>query len=141
MKVSSVSSFWEFYQKRDAGGLGILHHAKSFLSKHELLATYKALVCSLMKYCTPLWAGAPASHLSWLYAVETKAFRIIGISHVEAESLRLSLSAQASRWSFCLLSGLTLHALSVICPPPIFHRVLKVCQQPPSGKTTKINKH
>uniref|UniRef100_A0A8C4QVN9 ATP-dependent Clp protease ATP-binding subunit clpX-like, mitochondrial n=1 Tax=Eptatretus burgeri TaxID=7764 RepID=A0A8C4QVN9_EPTBU len=41
-----------------------------------------------MEYCSPLWAGAPASHL---HAVETKAFRIIGISCSEAESLGLSL--------------------------------------------------
>ena len=44
-----------------------------------------------MEYCSPLWAGAPASHLSRLHAVEIKAFRIIGISRNEAESLGLSL--------------------------------------------------
>ena len=72
--------------------LGILRSAKSFLSPPELLTTYKAFVHSLMEYCSPLWAGAPASHLSQLHAVETKAFWIIGISHGEAESLGLSLS-------------------------------------------------
>ena len=51
---------------------------------------------SLMEYCSPLWAGAPASHLSRLHAVETKAFRIIGISRGEAESLGLSLSHRRS---------------------------------------------
>ena len=45
-----------------------------------------------MEYCSPLWAGAPDSHLSRLDAVETKDFRIIGISRDEAESLGLSLS-------------------------------------------------
>ena len=63
-----------------------------FLGPPELLTTYKAFVRSLMEYCSPLRADAPASHLSQLHAVETKAFRIIGISHGEAESLSLSLS-------------------------------------------------
>ena len=38
-----------------------------------------------MEYCSPFWAGAPASHLARLHAVETKAFTIIGISCDEAE--------------------------------------------------------
>ena len=66
--------------------------AKSFLGPPEILTTYKAFVHSLMEYCSPLWAGAPASHLSRLHAVETKAFRIIGISRNEAESLGLSIN-------------------------------------------------
>ena len=49
-------------------------------------------MCTLMEYCSPIWAGAPASHLSRFHAVETKAFRIVGISRDEAESLGLSLS-------------------------------------------------
>ena len=72
--------------------LGTLCRAKSCLGPPKLLTIYKAFVQSLMEYCSPLWAGAPASHLSRLHAVETKAFRIIGISHDEAESLGLSLS-------------------------------------------------
>ena len=72
--------------------LGILSRAKSFLGPPELLTTNKALVHSLIEYCSPLCAGAPASELSLLHAVETKAFRIIGISHDEAESLGISLS-------------------------------------------------
>ena len=122
--------------------LGILRRAKSFLGPPELLTTYKAFVCSLMEYCSPLWAGAPASHLSRLYVVETKAFRIIGISRGEAESLGLSLShrRQVSGLSVfhCLLSGLApLSAMSC----PYFRRALKVCQQSPSGKTTKITNY
>ena len=72
--------------------LGILHRAKSFLDTLELLTTFKASVHSLMEYCSPLWTGAPTSHLSRLHAVETNAFRITGISRDEAESLGLSLS-------------------------------------------------
>ena len=45
-----------------------------------------------MEYHFPLWGGAHASHLAQLYAVETKAFRIIGNSCDEAESLGLSFS-------------------------------------------------
>ena len=72
--------------------LGILRYAMSFLGTPELLTMYKAFIRSLMEYCTPLWAGAPTSHRSQFHAVETKEFRIIGISHDEAESLGLSLS-------------------------------------------------
>ena len=43
--------------------LSILRRAKFFLGPPELLTTYKAFVRSLMEYCSPLWAGAPASHL------------------------------------------------------------------------------
>ena len=74
--------------------LGILRHANSFLGTPELPTIYKAFICSLMEYCSPLLGGAPASHLARLHAVETKAFRIIGISRDEAESLGLSLSQQ-----------------------------------------------
>ena len=84
------------------------------------MTTYKAFVRSLMEYCSPLWAGAPASHLSRLQAMETKAFRIIGISRNEAESLGLSLSHRrlVSGLSvfYHLLSILALPALSAICP-------------------------
>ena len=80
----------------------------------ELLTTYKALVCSLMEYCSPLWADAPASHLSRLHAVETKAFRIIDISRDEAESLGLSLSHHRQ------VGGLSVfyRLLSSLAPPP-----------------------
>ena len=71
-----------------------------------------------MEYCSPLWAGAPSSHLSRLDAVETKAFRIIGISHDEAEPLGLSLShhRQVGGLSviYCLLSGFAPTAMSVL---------------------------
>ena len=66
--------------------LGILCRAKSFLGTPELLTTNKVFVRSLMAYWSPLWAGAPSSHLSRLHAVETKAFRLIGISRDKAES-------------------------------------------------------
>ena len=79
-----------------------------------------------MEYCSPLWAGAPASHLSRLHAVETKAFQIIGFSHDEAESVGLSLSHRRQvgglsvfyRLLFGLASPCPL-ALSAICPAHI----------------------
>ena len=67
---------------------------------------------------------------------------LIAISHGEAESLGLSLShrRQVGGLSvfYRLLSGLA--TLCFVCDlsPPYFCRVLKVRQQPPSGKTTKI---
>ena len=93
---------------------------KVLLGPPELLTTYKAFVRSLMEYCSPLWAGAPASHLSRLHAVETEAFWIIGISCDEAESLGLSLSHRRQIGGLsvfhCLLSSLAPSAVSVICP-------------------------
>ena len=71
--------------------LGILRHTKSFLGTTELLSTYKAFICSLMECCVPHWAGSPASHLAQFNAMETKAFKTIGISRDEAESMGLSL--------------------------------------------------
>ena len=59
---------------------------------------------SLMEYCSPLWAGSPASHLAQLDAVETKAFKIIGISRNETEIVALSPSHRRQvRWSLYLL--------------------------------------
>ena len=86
---------------------------ESFLGPPELLTTYKAFIRSLMEYCTSLWAGVPASHLSRLHAVETKAFWIIGISRNEAESLGLSLSHRR------LVGGLSVfyRLLSSLAPP------------------------
>ena len=79
--------------------------------------------------------------------METKAFRIIGMSRDEAESLGLSLShrRQVGGLSvfYRLLSGLASPPPCSICDmsPLYFRRALKVRQQPPSGKTTKIMNH
>ena len=104
--------------------LGILRHAKSFLGPSENLTTHKAFIRSLMEYCSPLWAGAPASHLSWPHALETKTFRIIGISRNEAESLGLSLSHRSQVCGlsafYRLLSGLPPSLLCLRHVPPIF---------------------
>ena len=40
-----------------------------------------------MEYCSLLWIGAPPLHLAQIDAMETNAFKIIGISHDEAEPL------------------------------------------------------
>ena len=99
--------------------LGIICRAKSFLGTTELLTTYKAFIHSLIEYWSPLWGGAPASRLSRIHPVETKAFRIIGISCGEAEFEPLTLSLQVGQWSFCLLpSPLRSH------PTPL---ILSVC--------------
>ena len=75
-----------------ASRLHILLRTKSILGTPELLSTYETFIHSLMKYCSPLWVGSPASHLAQLDTMETKAFKIIGMSHDEAESMGLSLS-------------------------------------------------
>ena len=82
---------------------------KSFLGPAELLTTYKAFVHSLMKYCSLLWAGAPASHLSQLLTVETKALKSL-----VSPSMRLSLCASHS-----LIAGTSVVFLSLTVPSPV----------------------
>ena len=72
-----------------------------------------------MEYCSPLRAGAPASHLARLHAVEIKTFRVIDISCDEAESLgRSSFNADRSMVFVFhpLFSDSLAPALSVLCP-------------------------
>ena len=73
----------------------------------------------LLEYCSLLCAGSSASHLAQLDAVEIKAFKIIGISQDEDESMGLSLchKRQISILSvfYRLRSGLAPAALSVLC--------------------------
>ena len=86
-----------------------------------------------------------SSHLAQLDAVETKAFKIIGFSHDEAEFMGLSLShrRQVSGLSvfYHLFSGLaplcSFHSLS----PPGSCRAHTVHHQLPSGETTKVQDH
>ena len=71
---------------------------------------------------SPFSVRIPASHLAQLDAVETKAFKIIGISRDEAESMGLTLRhcRQVGCLSvfYLLLSGFAPSAPSVLCPPP-----------------------
>ena len=95
-----------------------------------------------MEYCSPLWAGPPASHLSPLHVVETKAFRIIGTSCDEAESLGFSLSHRRQVGGLCLLpSPLRMSPPPPPPPPPYLRRALKDHQKLSSGETTKIKNH
>ena len=102
---------------------GILCHTKAFLGTNELLSTCKAFIHSSMEYFSHLWAGSPASHLAQLHTMETKAFKITGTPHNEAESMGLSLHhhGQVGGLSvfYCLLSGLVPSALSVLCPSKV----------------------
>ena len=52
----------------------------SFLGNTEQLTANKSLVYTLTEYCFHNWAGSPASNLSFLDSVESKAFNIIDIS-------------------------------------------------------------
>ena len=85
------------------------------ISKMYFLKTF---ILSLMEYWSPLWTGIPASHLAQLVTVETNAFKIIGMSHDEAESMGHSLSQhrQIGGFSiFCQPSGLASSTLSMRC--------------------------
>ena len=68
-----------------------------------------------MEYCSPLWAGGPTSQLSRLHAVETKAFKIIGISCDKAESLGLSLSHQKKVGGLYVLYHLLYGLVPLLC--------------------------
>ena len=56
--------------------------------------------------CSPLWDGETASHLAQLNAMATEAFKIIGISRDEVESVGLSLSHRRQVCGLCVLSHL-----------------------------------
>ena len=100
--------------------MGFLRHTKSVLGTPKLLSTYKTFIRSLMEYSSPLWAGPPASHFAQLDAVETKAFKINGISHDEAESIGLTLRHRRQVGGLCLLPppfwSWTLCPLCVLSP-------------------------
>ena len=72
-----------------------------------------------MYYHSPLWAGSPASQLAQLDAVETKAFKINGISHAEAKSVSLTFSHREQVGGLSVFKrlhyGLAPSALSVFC--------------------------
>ena len=79
--------------------------------------------CSLMEYCSPLWADAPASHIALLDAVESNALKIIGTSrdNVKCLSLLLSPRRQVGGLSvfYLQLFGLASSALCWICPSQV----------------------
>ena len=107
----------------------------------ELLSTCKVFIHSLMESCSSVWAG---SHIALLEAVETKAFKIIGISHDEAELMGQSFNQhqQVSGlhllpthfWS-CTLHPLHAASLRGMC------RMHAVDQQPLQSETAKIQNH
>uniref|UniRef100_UPI00358E6C84 nicotinamide N-methyltransferase-like n=1 Tax=Myxine glutinosa TaxID=7769 RepID=UPI00358E6C84 len=59
----------------------------SSIKNAEVALGFMAFIYKLMEYCSTLLAGSPASHLAQLDAVETKAFKIIRISHAESECM------------------------------------------------------
>jgi len=67
-----------------------LHHTQFFLGAAEILSTENTLISSFVEHCSPLWTGSLASYLAQLKAMETKAFKINGISLDEAEYMGLS---------------------------------------------------
>uniref|UniRef100_UPI00358DED36 uncharacterized protein n=1 Tax=Myxine glutinosa TaxID=7769 RepID=UPI00358DED36 len=73
--------------------LGHLYYKTKFSTQYVSLNLFgSGSRCFLHHSNNPLWAGAPASHLARLHAVETKAFRISEISRDEANSEGLSLT-------------------------------------------------
>ena len=131
----SCDLFWESHISKLASKarcrLGILHHAKSFLGTPELLSSCMAFIHSFMEYCSPLWAGSPASHLAQLDTVETKTFKIIGISCAGAEYVGLSLCHHRKVGGLRLLPPpFWSCALCFVPPPPGFCAAYTVHHQP-----------
>ena len=87
-----------------------------------------------MEYISPLWTGTSASNLAQIDVVETKAFRINGISHAETELMWLSLSSHRYISDLSvfdpLISGLAPSALSV--HPPNHQVSAGLTYSPPS---------
>ena len=118
----------------DTRQLGIIHRTKSviinIIRRHRSI--YKAFVHSLMEYCSLLYAGFPASHLAQHDAMETKVFKMIGISHDEAESLVLSLSHRRQVGDLSVFY----HLLSGLAPPALLRFVPTTFPQGAQGPPT-----
>ena len=84
-----------------------------------------------MECCSPFWAGSPASHLSQLDTLETKTFKIIGISCAGAEYVGLSLCHHRKVGGLRLLPPpFWSCALCFVPPPPGFCAAYTVHHQP-----------
>ena len=91
---------------------------------------------NLMEYCSPLWAGTPASNLAHLDAVETKAFKIIGISHDEVESMCISLFHHRQVGGLFVFFSIFFWSCTTICPlcalsPPPHPMLMQSAHGPP----------
>ena len=120
-------------------GQATFHHWPPKLD--ELLSTCKAFIHSLTESCSSVWAG---SHLTLLEAMETNAFKIIGISNDEAESMGQSLHHRHQVGGLHLLPtrfwSCTLHPLHVSSPRGTC-MTHPVYQQPLQSETAKIQNH
>ena len=123
--------------------LCILRHAKSFLGTPELLSTNKAFILSLMECWSQLCTGNPVSYLSQLDTMESKAFKITGISRNEAESMGLSLHHRRQVGGLCLPPPFWSCILCPLCAlsPPSICRMHGVDKHPPPCETAKIQKY
>ena len=97
--------------------LGILRRTKSLFDTPELLSTYTAFIRSLMEYCSPLWAGSPASHLAQLDARKPRPSRLL-----EFPTMKLSLWAYHFAIAARLVVSLSFTVSSLVLHPLLMSR-------------------
>jgi hypothetical protein len=79
--------------------VGCLFRARGFLPPEVVLYLYKTTIRPLMEYCSHIWSGAPACHLSLLDKVQKRIVNLVG---VEKGSCLQSLSHRRSVASLSL---------------------------------------
>ena len=98
----STNASWEKYisgiAKSASMRVGCLYRAQKFLHPEAILYLYKATIRPLMEYCSHIWAGASACHLSLLDRVQKRIVNLVG------EELGSSLQTLSHRRSVATLS-------------------------------------
>ena len=83
-----------------------------------MLHLYKATIRPVMEYCSHIWAGAPACHLSLLDRIQQRATNLVGqdlASSLEPLSVRRSVSSSSLFYRY--FHGLCAERLSLVVPP------------------------
>ena len=110
---------WDKYisdiAKRASQRLGCLYRARRYLTSSAMLHLYKA---TIREYCSHIWAGAPACHLSLLDRIQQRATNLVGqdlVSSLEPLSVRRSVSSLSLFYRY--FHGMCAERLSLVVPP------------------------
>ena len=129
----STSATWERYitgvAKSASMRVGCLYRARKYLHPEAILYLYKTTIRPLMEYCSHIWAGASACHLSLLDRVQRRVINLVG------RELGSSLQSLAHRRTVATLTlfyryfhGRCASSLAELVPQAkIFRRSTRLC--------------
>ena len=104
--------------------LGALRRVASKLSVPGRATVYKSQVRSTMEYSSLAWMGAAPTHLGKLDSVQSRAFKIIGVSEEDAannlniQSLQHRRNVASASLMFKMHTSSCPEKLKELCPPP-----------------------